>query len=166
MKALVNTNPLVSALLKPEGPSGQIFQRWRGGEFELAVSPTTLAELSDVLRRPHIAKKYPLRDRDIQNHLAVLREFGEVAPGNLTLEVIPDDPKDNHVLSAAVETDAACIVSGDRHLLDMGEYQGIRILTPRDFLTILESADRPNAGGRNSSSTATTASSAPGDSSP
>lgn len=142
MKALVNTNPLVSALLKPDGPSGQIFRRWRAGEFELAVSPSTLAELTDVLHRPHIARKYPLSEQDIESHLQVLRNFAEVAPGNLTLDVIPADPKDNHVLAAAVETTCAYIVSGDRHLLDMGEYQGIHILAPRDFLTLLEVADQ------------------------
>jgi len=49
VKALVDTNPLVSALLNPDGPSGQIFQRWRTGEFELVVSPSTLADLSEVL---------------------------------------------------------------------------------------------------------------------
>ena len=68
----------------------------------------------------------------------VLSNFAEVAPGHLTLNVLPADPQDNHVLAAAVETNCTLIVSGDHHLLDLGEYQGIRILTPRDFLTLLE----------------------------
>lgn len=140
MKALVDTNPLVSALLKPDGPSGQIFQRWRKGAFELVVSPPTLDELGAVLRRPHIASKYPLTERDIDNHLNVLRNFAEIAPGHLLLEIIPADPNDNHVMAAAVETNSMCVITGDRHLLDIGEYQGIRILTPRDFLTLLETA--------------------------
>ena len=140
MKALVDTNPLVSALLKPEGPSGQIFRRWRDEEFELSVSPATLVELSQVLRRPHIVEKYPLSEADIEGHLAVLREFAEIAHGHLTLHVIVDDPKDNHVLAAAVETGVDYIVSGDHHLLDLGEYSGIRIVAPRVFLTILQSA--------------------------
>lgn len=141
MKALIDTNPLVSALLKPDGPSGQIFQRWRAGEFELAVSPSTLAELRDVLQRPHITNKYRLSAPDIEHHLSVLRNFAEVAPGHLILDVIPADPQDNHVLAAAVETNCRWIISGDRHLLKVGEYQGVGILTPRDFLTLLESSE-------------------------
>ncbi len=138
MKALVDTNPLVSTLLNPDGPSGQIFQRWRTGEFELVVSPSTLAELLDVLQRPHIAHKYNLSAPNIEHHRNVLRNFAEIAPGRLSLDAISADPQDNHVLAAAVETHCAFIVSGDHHLLDLGEYQGIRILTPRDFLTLLE----------------------------
>ena len=143
MKVLVDTNPLVSALLKPDGPSGQIFQRWRAGEFELTVSPSTLTELADVVRRPHIAKKYPLSEADIASHLNVLHNFAEVAPGVLALDVVRADPKDNHILAAAVETGSTHIVSGDHHLLDMGEYRGIHIHTPRDFLTLLEAANLP-----------------------
>jgi len=146
VKALVDTNPLVSALLKPDGPSGQIFQRWRAGEFELAVSPSTLAELRDVLQRPHIAHKYRLSASDIEQHLNVLRNFAEIAPGRLDLDVISADPQDNHVLAAAIETHCTFIVSGDHHLLDLGEYQRVRTLTPRDFLTLLET-DPTREGG-------------------
>ena len=49
----------------------------------------------------------------------------------------PDDPKDNHVVAAAVETHCEYIVSGDRHLLDLHKFQGIQIVTPREFLTLL-----------------------------
>jgi len=146
VKALVDTNPLVSALLKPDGPSGQIFQRWRAGKLELVVSPSTLAELREVLRRPHIANKYKLSAPDIEHHLNVLRNFAEIAPGRLSLDLISADPQDNHVLAAGVETRYSFIVSGDHHLLDLDEYQSVRILTPRDFLTLLEANPTREAG--------------------
>ncbi|MCL4704288.1 putative toxin-antitoxin system toxin component, PIN family [bacterium] len=138
MKALLDTNPLVSALLKPSGVSGQIFQRWRRGQFDLAVSLSTLDELSAVLHRPHIIDKYTIRESDIQNHLGVLRNFAEIALGKILLNVVHDDPKDNHVLAAAVDTNSGYLVYGDHHLLDLKEYQGIEILTPRAFLSNLE----------------------------
>jgi len=142
VKAILDTNPLVSVLLKPAGVSGQIFQRWRNGEFELAVSPQTLLELTDVLHRPHIIRKYPISEKDIVDHIDVLRKFAEVTPGSLIVSEIPDDPKDNHILAAAVETNCIYIVSGDRHLLNVGEYQGIKILTPREFLELLQIANK------------------------
>ena len=66
-----------------------------------------------------------------------LRNFAEVAPGLLSLDAVSDDPKDNHILAAALETACEYIVSGDRHLLDLHEFQGIHIVTPREFLTLL-----------------------------
>jgi len=137
VKALLDTNALVSVLLRPDGVSRQIFERWLDGEFELAVSPGTLLELADVLPRPHIFKKYHLTEQLISQHLDTLRTEAEVAPGLFILDAVPDDPKDNHILAAAVETSCEYIVSGDRHLLDLRELQGIKIVTPREFLTLL-----------------------------
>ena len=137
MKALLDTNALVSVLLRPDGVSHQIFDRWLDGQFDLAISPGTLLELADVLPRPHIFKKYHLTEQLIDQHLNTLRTEAEVAPGLLVLDVVPADPKDNHVLAAAIETHCDYVVSGDRHLLDMGQYQSLRIITPRDFLTLL-----------------------------
>jgi len=137
MKALLDTNALVSALLQPRGPSGQIVLRWQARQFELAVSLDTLTELADVLHRPHIIHKHTITESDIANYLNYLHNFAEVAPGVLVLDVVPDDPKDNHVIAAAIETYCDYVVSGDHHLLDMGQYQSIRIITPREFLTLL-----------------------------
>jgi len=137
VKVLLDTNALVSSLLQPLGPSGQIVARWRARDFRLVVSPDTLTELADVLHRSHIITKHSVREKDIQNFLRLLRTRAQVAPGARVLDVIPDDPKDNHVLAAALETYCDYIVSGDRHLLDIRKYQGIQIVTPREFLTLL-----------------------------
>ncbi len=69
--------------------------------------------------------------------MKALRTRAEVAPGLLVLDAVPDDPKDNHILAAAVETSCEYLVSGDRHLLDLHEFQGIKIVTPREFLALL-----------------------------
>jgi putative PIN family toxin of toxin-antitoxin system len=137
VKALLDTNSLVSVLLRPDGVSNQIFQRWRAGQFQLATSPGILVELTDVLHRRHIFEKYHLTEVVVDDHLTALRTEAEVAPGLLVLDAVPDDPKDNHVLAAAVETSCEYIVSGDRHLLDLHDYQGIKIVSPREFLALL-----------------------------
>ncbi|PTL35659.1 hypothetical protein CLG94_07790 [Candidatus Methylomirabilis limnetica] len=66
-----------------------------------------------------------------------------MTPGVVCLTVISEDPPDDHYLECAIEGDADYIVSGDQHLLELGEYQGIRILTPRAFLNILRRQPRP-----------------------
>jgi uncharacterized protein len=78
-----------------------------------------------------------ISESDIESYLNYLRNFAEVALDALILNIVPDDPKDNHVLAAAIETSCEYIVSGNRHLLDIREFQGIKIVTPRGFLTLL-----------------------------
>ena len=48
--------------------------------------------------------------------------------------VIPDDPDDEKVLACALQGQADLIVSGDRHLLDLGKFQGVSIITARALL--------------------------------
>jgi predicted nucleic acid-binding protein len=49
--------------------------------------------------------------------------------------VVKDDPDDDKFLAIAIVSGAEHIISGDTHLLSIGNYQGIEILTPADFLT-------------------------------
>ena len=57
----------------------------------------------------------------------------------MRLEVIGDDPEDNRVLECAVTGGASFIISGDKHLLELKEYQGIVVLSPSAFLAFLDS---------------------------
>ncbi len=90
-----------------------------------------------MLRYPKIAKRHGWTEDELQTFLADLAALAIPTPGALTLAVVTDDPTDDRYLECAVEGDAHYIVSGDRHLLALQEYQGIRILTPRAFLTSL-----------------------------
>ena len=74
----------------------------------------------------------------IQRMLAALRKHARLVPGRLDLEVIAEDPDDDQVIIAAVEGSVDYIVSGDRHLRDLGAYQGIRIISPAEFARLLE----------------------------
>ena len=60
-----------------------------------------------------------------------------MTPGKLQVRVIADDPDDNAVLACAKEGNAAYIVTGDRDLLSLGDYEGITIVTPVQFLRTL-----------------------------
>jgi uncharacterized protein len=50
---------------------------------------------------------------------------------------VSEDPDDNKYVAAAIEGSATFVVSGDPHLLDVNEYQGVRMITPRAFLDFL-----------------------------
>lgn len=69
--------------------------------------------------------------------VATLRRIGFLTAGDLTLDVITDDPSDNRYLECTVEGRADYVVSGDEHLLKLREYERIRIVRPAEFLRAL-----------------------------
>lgn len=132
-----DTNVLVSATIAREGPPGQILLAWLQGKVELATSPTLLQELEGVLQRPQIKKYQKLPPEKIAKLVKLIGQGAVMAPGRRRVRIIKDDPTDNYVLSAALEAEAHYIVTGDRHLLSLGSYRGIKIVQPTEFLEVL-----------------------------
>ena len=88
-----------------------------------------------MLNYPRIWRKYTIAEEDVEQLVALLEREAVGVPGEVKVGgAIPEDPADERVLACAVEAGADCIVSGDHHLLDLQTYQGIPILTVREFL--------------------------------
>jgi hypothetical protein len=136
-RIVLDTNVFISATIVKEGPSGQIVQAWRRGEVEVVTSPVLLEELEEVLTRPRIRKYQWMTAEEVRTLLAELAQATVQASGKRVVQVIEEDPDDDFVLSAAVETNADYIVSGDDHLLALGSYREIKILPPAEFLKYL-----------------------------
>ncbi len=136
-----DTNVLVSATIARESPPGQILVAWLQGRVELATSPILLQELERVLERSHIRKYQQLKPDEIAKLVKLISQAAVMAPGRRRVRIIKEDPSDNHVLSAALESEARYIVTGDRHLLALGTYRGIKIVQPTEFRALLERGD-------------------------
>lgn len=128
-KAVVDTNILVSSFVFPDGLIREIITMAINKQAILIVSEQIISEYAIVLKR-----KFKWTDERISSHLAVVRKLASVNNPEITLNAVPDDPTDNKVIECAVDADADCIISGDRHLLDIGKYRGISILTPAEFI--------------------------------
>lgn len=138
IRAVLDTNTHVSAVLVPNGPSAKIIMAWHQDKFILVTCPFILHEMGEVLRRPHIKNKYRgITDETIEALIFHLEEFVVVTPGKLDVEAVSTDKKDNHVLACALEGAADYIVSGDFHLQDLRVYSGINIVSPAEFLGFL-----------------------------
>ncbi|MBI2050741.1 MAG: putative toxin-antitoxin system toxin component, PIN family [Parcubacteria group bacterium] len=135
MRVVLDTNVLVSALLW-RGSTSDIFEFARSGVITLCVSRDTMDELLDVLNRPKFTRVFASIGKTPQ---ALVEEFWEVAeyvPGErFPIDVVAEDPKDDKFLSCALAARASFIVSGDRHLLELGSFDGIPIVAPTEFLT-------------------------------
>ena len=137
MRAVIDTNILVRAVIRPQGTVGPVLLRLRQGDYILLYARPLLEELVDVLNRPHIRDKYRLTDQDVRTVLGLILLRGEgVTPGERIAAC--RDPKDDKFLEVAVAGKAGVIVSGDQNLLVLHPFAGIPILSPAAFLQMLD----------------------------
>jgi putative PIN family toxin of toxin-antitoxin system len=139
LRVVLDTNVFVSSLLSTEGPPAQLLNAWREGRYILVTSPQIIAEIVEVLESPRISKKYLIRQEDVENLVDLLKTDAVLVPGQAAVKgSLPRDPRDEMFLACAIDANADCIVSGDRHLLDLQTYRDIPILTVREFAEELE----------------------------
>ena len=139
LKVVLDTNIFVSSLLVKAGLPAQVLDAWRERRYLLIVSPAIIAEIRATLSYPRIRRKYAIADEDIEQLVTLLQQDALLVPGDADVSAaIPDDPADEMVLACAVEAQADVVVSGDRHLLHLGAYRSIPVLTARQFLKRLE----------------------------
>jgi uncharacterized protein len=102
----------------------------------LCLSREILEEARTSLREKvkTIRRYYTYSDERIEEHVADLAALAELTGTLPELRVVPLDPKNDMVVATAVAARADYLVSGDRHLLSLGQYEGIKIVTPREFL--------------------------------
>ncbi len=139
-RAVLDTNVLVSALISPRGPSAQLLIELRAGAFELVLSPTLLAELGDVLRRPKF-RPYVL-EAEIDTYVDIIRRESIVvedpAPSS---EPIGVDPDDEYLIDLGRAARVDALVIGDARLLDLRDV--LPVMSPREFLDSLLDPSQP-----------------------
>jgi hypothetical protein len=138
LRAVLDTNVIVSALIRPQGTPGQVLARLVDGDFVLVLSSALVDELRHTLRKPRVRAYVDVSDEELGGRIAQLETLADPVGGNLEIDVEVRDPDDRMFLVAAVEARADCVVTGDADLLTLGEHDGIAIVTPRTFLDLLE----------------------------
>ncbi len=139
----MDTNVLISGLLVPGSPPQIVIDARLEGGFTLVTSPYLVEGFIHALSYPRIAERIRLAEEDLNALTAALLSLAEVTTGRLALPGVTRDPKDDPVVACAKEGRADYIVTGDEDLLAVGEYEGIRIVTPRRFVDILEHQNWP-----------------------
>jgi putative PIN family toxin of toxin-antitoxin system len=142
MIVVADTNTIVSGMLWGGKPR-EVLDLGGSGRIALYTSPALLSELASVLARAKFQARIQGHGRSVAevveafSAVVTLIQPGAIAP------VIRADPDDDAVLACALGARAEVIVSGDHHLLDLGSYDGIPILTASEFLERLAKLGGP-----------------------
>ena len=128
MKVVFDTNVLVSALLFPGGSGEAALRRIVEERDALVLSKPLLEELLGVLGR-----KFSQDGEELAHVAVFLSDLATMVRPTRRLKILGDDP-DNRVLECAIAGRADAIVTGDRALLALRDYRGVRVLSLRDYL--------------------------------
>lgn len=135
-----DANVVISALLFNTSVPGQVFARSLA-HGTILISSSLIEELNDVLGRAKFDRYVSREDRD--RFLESLIREAELVQITETIQACRD-PKDDQVLSLAVNGNASYIVSGDTDLLTLNPFRGVRIISPSLLLELLEAGSREN----------------------
>jgi putative PIN family toxin of toxin-antitoxin system len=133
LKVVFDTNIFISALHKWRGNPYKVYQKMIEGEFKLLISSEILEELMRILK-----KEFLWPNSKIEELNSLLRKTGDVILITDRADYIKANSSDNKFLECAICGKADYIVSGDKHLLDLREYEEIKILTPKGFLVEID----------------------------
>ncbi|MBI2630224.1 putative toxin-antitoxin system toxin component, PIN family [Candidatus Pacearchaeota archaeon] len=164
MRITLDTNVLISSTFWL-GSSDSIMRKVENQELELIISKEIIEEFSKVLMYKEIQDKIADKNLDTKKLLFISCNFrviknqihhiiycmvldmrrtietithiSTIVEPKTKIEIIKDDPDDNKIIECAIEGKVDFIISQDNHLLNLKEFQGIKIVSPKEFLNKL-----------------------------
>jgi len=133
LRVVFDTNVFISAFLFRESTSREVLNLARQREITLITSPSILSETAKKLR-----EKFKWPEHNIQKVLRQTSRLAELTNPKQKLTVIKADESDNRILECAVSGKASLILSGDKHILKIKNYQNIPIMKPSHFKYLME----------------------------
>lgn len=126
-RVVLDTKTVISAFVFGGNPE-EVYLSGVRGEITLITSPAVMQEIGDVLQR-----KMGWDDIHTEQALKQIARVSEIVRPKKSLAIVDDEP-DNRILEAAIAGKAQFIISGDRHLLDLKDFKGIRIMNSSRFI--------------------------------
>jgi putative PIN family toxin of toxin-antitoxin system len=138
IQVVLDANIMVSGVIgfeRETSTPGAILRLFEDGLFTLITSDHLIAETERALESPSVADRISLRAAELA--LLILREHATKTEIAIEVRDVASHVEDDLVLAAAVSAAADFLVTGDRQLLLLGEYRGVKIVSPREFLILL-----------------------------
>lgn len=134
MKVVFDTNIWLSGIFW-DGEANKLIELAENKNFDIITTKDIINEIIDVLNREAKFQKF-IEDRKqkIEDLIRTILSMSNLINTKTKLEIIKEHPSDNIILEAAFDSGADYIISYDKHILNLIEFRGIKILTPGEFL--------------------------------
>jgi len=142
MKIVLDTNVLISGLLTPFGPSGEIVRMLFSGELVLHIDARILSEYHDVLNRP----KFKFDKEHISILIDFMKQYGQFISSSPLKDRLPD-PDDEPFLEVAIAGKVKSLVTGNTIHYPSLYREGINIFSPSEFLEFYRKQNKPTEPG-------------------
>ncbi len=133
IRVVLDTNVIISAIFWRGSPY-RVMRKALQRDFILVISPDILKEVSERLKH-----KFNLPREEIEILMNILLSYSDIVEPTTKVNVVKADENDNKIIECAIDGKADFIVTGDHHLLELKSYKSIKIITPAEFLELLES---------------------------
>lgn len=142
MIVVLDTNVFVSSLMSEKGAPYEIIEYWKARKIDVAMSKALRDEIISVLNYGKVKKYIRQYQKQVGILIKFIDEMAVFVEPREKIKFIVDDPDDDRILECAVEAGATYIISGDKHLRNLGEFRGILVLSPTAFLNFLMLRDK------------------------
>jgi putative PIN family toxin of toxin-antitoxin system len=131
-RVVLDTNVYVSGLLWTGRPH-DVLTAAETGQLVLVTTPAILEEVREVLGRPKFAARMSILSTSVNEAMESLLSLVQIIQEPKVIPVVPRDPDDDKFVACALAARVRWIISGDDHLLSIGRYKNVRIVTPQQF---------------------------------
>lgn len=138
MRVILDTSVIVSALISPHGTPAKLILRWYDDAFVLLYTQEMYAELEDVLKLAWLKQRLAGAPNRVLDYLNAVSSLGQQVTGTVDVAGQVRDPFGEMFLACARLGQADYLVSVDKDLLSLDEYEGTKIVTPAQFLKLLD----------------------------
>ena len=129
IKVVLDTNILLSSTLWNNSEAQKLLFKLIRKNVQIYSSVEILSEYQEVLK-----KDFDYSDKEISYIVEKIFTFTTLIKPKKRVDVVKDDPDDNKIIECAIESSSKNIITYDKHLLNIGEYEGIKIIKPKEAM--------------------------------
>lgn len=137
MKVVLDINIWLSGLFW-SGEANRIIELAEKRKIDVIISKEIILEITEVLNKEAKFQRF-IKDRKqkIEDLIRTILTIGKLVDTTTKIEIIREHPADNIILELALDGKADYIISYNKHVLNLREFRGIKVVTPKEFLKIL-----------------------------
>jgi putative PIN family toxin of toxin-antitoxin system len=138
IRAVLDTNVLAAGIVGVDvltSTPGELIRRWRIGQFDLVISDHILNEVELTLVKPYFVNR--LSAEWMIASVQLLRQRAIATTMSRSVTGVASHPQDDLVLATAISAGVDYLVTGDRELRQIGQYEGVWVVSPSQFLPVL-----------------------------